>query len=163
MKTELDIKINQLLESLSTANLKMSDALKRECQCLKKHDSEKLLTIIDIKKELSLFIENQTRTLHKHLIKSGIKKGIYGLQTYLETRPKSDDNPSLKLWLSIEILVKENKTINEGNGAIVELNRKHTLRSLDVLRGQTGTQANETYGSDGYTQKDKITRNISTA
>jgi len=91
----------------------------------------------------------------------GIKKGIYGLQNHLETRPKPDDNQTLKLWLSIEILLKKNKTLNEGNGAIVELNRKHTLRSLDVLRGQTGTQANETYGSDGYTQKEKITRNIS--
>jgi len=161
MKTELDTKLNQLLESLSTANLKMSDALKKEYECLTKYNNEELSTIIDKKKELSLFIENQTRTMHKHLIKMGIKKGIYGLQNHLETRPKPDDNQTLKLWLSIEILLKKNKTLNEGNGAIVELNRKHTLRSLDVLRGQTGTQANETYGSDGYTQKEKITRNIS--
>jgi len=163
MKTELDSKLNQLLESLSTANLKMCDALKKEHECLTKHDNEELLTVINEKKQLSLLIENQTRTIHKHLIEMGLKKGIYGLQTYLETRPKSDDNQTLKLWLSIEILLKKNKTHNEGNGAIVELNRKHTLRSLDVLRGQTGTQANETYGSDGYTQKEKITRNISIA
>jgi len=161
MTNELDIELNRLLESLSMASEKMSDVLKMEHEYLTKYNREGLLTIIDEKKQLGQLTETQTRTLHKHLTQKGVANGVYGLKKHLKSLTGSDDDQLLTLWLNIESLIEKNKTYNERNGAIVELNRKHAQRSLDVLRGQTGSPVSETYGADGYTQKEKNTRNIS--
>jgi Flagellar biosynthesis/type III secretory pathway chaperone len=64
-------------------------------------------------------------------------------------------------WQNIQSLAEDNKTLNHSNGAMIELNRRHVQRSLEVLRGQVGKETS-TYGADGQAMKSKISRNIST-
>lgn len=162
MKNENHHQLLELLQSLLNASQKMKETLQDEQDFLTAYDNEGILHVTATKKQITALIENHTKTLHKHLLNIGVPRGLYNLSTYLEQLTSTPDTKHLiKLWAGIEAFTIENKTANETNGAIVELNRRHAQRSLDVLRGQSGASIMDTYGSDGHAKKGKISRNIS--
>lgn len=152
----------ELLQSLLNASHKMKETLHDEQGFLTAYDNEGILKVTGVKKQITSLIENHTKTIHKYLLNIGIPRGLYNLSAYIEQLTSTPNTEqAIKLWASIEAFTIENKTANETNGAIVELNRRHAQRSLDVLRGQSGASTMDTYGSDGHAKKGKISRNIS--
>ena len=61
-------------------------------------------------------------------------------------------------WKQIQQLCAECKTLNEQNGASIELLSLHAKRSLDILKGKSS--AASTYGRDGVTQTDALTHTL---
>lgn len=154
------IELIQMLENISS---ELNNVLEREQDILKSNDSQQLLELSNEKKTLVSSLENHTKTTHVFLRNMNINKGLYGFSDFLSQIKPGDTQTLLQdTWLNIQTLADDNKKLNQINGSIIELNRRHTQRSLDVLRGQVSTSTS-TYGSDGQTMKSKVSRNISVA
>lgn len=161
MMTKLPEQLLELIQILENLSSQLNDVLNQEQVVLKSNDSQQLLELSKTKKALVSNLEKQTKTTHIFLRNMNISQGLYGLSDFLPQIKSSDEKTLVNdAWLNIQALSDENKKLNNTNGSIIELNRRHTQRSLDVLRGQISTP-NSTYGSDGQTMKTKVSRNIS--
>jgi len=151
----------ELVQIIEHTSKQFNELLEKESAILATQDNEQLLALSNHKKEMVLSLEKQTKTLHIFLHSLNINNGLYALSDLISNMPESKEQQLLSTtWLNIQSLSDSNKKLNEVNGSIIELNRRHTQRSLDVLRGQVGT-TNSTYGADGQSMKGKISRNIS--
>lgn len=153
----------KLLETLEHVSKQLNDVLQEEKSILRSPDSQELLSLSLTKKKLVSDLEKHTKTTHLFLKKININKGLYQLTSFI-SEIKSPDAHLLmsNLWSSVQELSNDNKKLNEVNGSIIELNRRYTQRSLDVLRGQIGTNS-ATYGSKGQVMNSKLSRSVTTA
>jgi len=153
-----------LLQTLETLSKQFSCTLGEEKEALEASDTEQLLRLSSTKKELASQLEHKTKTVHVFLKSININKGIYSLSNFIKNMKSGDIQLQLsKLWLNIQTVTESNKEQNTINGSIIELNRRYTQRSLDVLHGQTGNNSNTTYGADGQATRKKLSRTIFTA
>jgi len=153
-----------LLQTLESVSKQFDNTLKKEKKALEASDTEQLLQLSSAKKELANQLEDNTKTTHVFLKNININKGVYGLSDFIKRMKTGDIQLQLsKLWLNIQKLTDSNKEQNSINGSIIELNRRYTQRSLDVLHGQTGNNSSSTYGADGQATKKKLSRTIFTA
>ncbi|HIG78505.1 MAG TPA: flagellar protein FlgN [Cycloclasticus sp.] len=163
MTTHSTDQLTQLLQTLESISKQLNDALILEKSVLETPDNQQLLDVSAIKKERVSSLESHTKATHLFLKNRGVNKGLYGLQALISTlTPKDKKTLVSELWLNIQSLSDANKKLNDVNGSIIELNRRYTQRSLDVLRGQVGG-SHSTYGADGQSMKSKISRNLSIA
>lgn len=154
--------LNSLLTKLESLSKKMADILLEEQDLLNASDAKELIGLAKKKKEIVTSLEQTTRITHKFLLSFNIKNGLYGLSDFIEQQPAEVKDTLQNTWLSTKKSIQQNKHVNDINGSIIELNRRFTQRSLDVLRGQIGS-GNETYGANGQSQKGTLSRNISIA
>lgn len=153
----------ELIQTLENISSQLNEILKKEQTILNLNDSQQLIELSNEKKALVSNLENHTKITHVFLKNMDINKGLYGFSDFLSQIKSPDIKTLLKnSWLNIQTLAEDNKKLNHTNGSIIELNRRYTQRSLDVLRGQVST-ATSTYGSDGQAMKSKVSRNISIA
>ena len=153
----------ELIQQLEHISGQLNSTLKKEHAVLKLKDSQQLLELSDEKKALVTHLENHTKTTHIFLRNMNINKGLYGFSDALSSLAPGGIKTLLeKAWSNIQALAEDNKKLNQINGSIIELNRRHTQRSLDVLRGQASTTTS-TYGADGHAANSKVSRNISIA
>jgi flagella synthesis protein FlgN len=151
----------ELLRNLDNISNCLNETLKEEQAVLKLTDNQQLTTLSATKKALVSSLEAQTKSIHVLLKNNRINKGLYGLSNFIEQLNPGEGKQTLtELWASIQALSEDNKKLNDINGSIIELNRRYTQRSLDVLRGQIGV-SNSTYGSDGQAMTSKVSRNLS--
>jgi flagella synthesis protein FlgN len=151
----------ELLRNLDNISNCLNETLKEEQAVLKLTDNQQLTTLSTTKKALVSSLEAQTKSIHVLLKNNRINKGLYGLSDFIEQLNPGEGKQTLtELWASIQALSEDNKKLNDINGSIIELNRRYTQRSLDVLRGQIGV-SNSTYGSDGQAMTSKVSRNLS--
>lgn len=61
-------------------------------------------------------------------------------------------------WAQIQLICSECRTLNEQNGASIELLTHHAKRSLDILKGKP--RGSNTYGRNGVTQSDPLTHTL---
>jgi len=155
------IKLLQAIESISK---QFNHTLNEEKEALTTSDSEQLLHLSSTKKKLATQLEQGTKTTHVFLKKLNINKGIFGLSDFIKHMNAGEVKRQLsKQWLNIQQLTDMNKELNTLNGSIIELNRRHTQRSLDVIHGQIDNNSNSTYGADGQATKKNLSRNITKA
>jgi flagella synthesis protein FlgN len=83
----------------------------------------------------------------------GIKE--YFLRAEVAGQPTTE---TLNNWKQIQLICSECRTLNEQNGASIELLTLHAQRSLDILKGKT--RGSSTYGRDGVTQRDPLTHTL---
>ncbi|ORU94554.1 MAG: flagellar biosynthesis protein FlgN [Cycloclasticus sp. symbiont of Bathymodiolus heckerae] len=161
MTTHSSEQLLELVQTLEHISSQLNDILEQEQTVLKAQDSQQLTILSVKKKSLVSALENHTKTVHIFLHNMNVKKGLYGLSNLIsEIKSETEKQLLSTSWLRTQTLSEANKKINEVNGSIIELNRRHTQRSLDVLRGQVGATSS-TYGADGHAMKNKISRNIS--
>jgi|TARA_R110002096_G_scaffold268308_2_gene461986 flagellar biosynthesis protein FlgN len=152
-----------LLQTLTTLSNQLNDLLKQEKISLETPNSIDLLTLSSAKKRLVSELENNTKKTHVFLKKINVTRGLYQLNDFISQLKITDKKQVMSdLWSDVQRLSIDNKSQNEVNGSIIELNRRYTQRSLAVLRGQLGGN-NTTYGSNGQSMSSKISRNITTA
>jgi len=153
----------ELVQVLESTSKHFNDLLEQESTVLASQNNDELIAVSGQKKSMVATLEKQTKTLHIFLLSLNINNGLYGLSDAISNMSViAEQQPLSTAWLNIQSLSDANKRLNEVNGSIIELNRRHAERSLDVLRGQVGT-TNATYGADGHAKKGTVSRNISIA
>ncbi|MDX2425649.1 MAG: flagellar protein FlgN [Cycloclasticus sp.] len=163
MNTQSIDQLIKLLETLENVSNQLNDALKQEKEILRTPDSQELLALTFTKKKLVSDLENLTKTTHLFLKKHNVEKGLYQLSNFISDVMPADSQLLLNnSWSTIQKLSIDNKKLNELNGSIIELNRRYTQRSLDILRGQIGTNS-ATYGSKGQVMSSRLSRSVNTA
>ncbi|PCI22393.1 MAG: flagellar biosynthesis protein FlgN [Piscirickettsiaceae bacterium] len=160
MSTPSTAELKTLIKNLDQLSVSMGDLLADEQLQLNSSASEELAKTATKKKLIVSKLEQATKVTHKYLLNLNIKNGLYGLSDYIDQLSNETKEPLNDIWLATKKHLEHNKQLNEVNGSIIELNRRFTQRSLDVLRGQMGASM-ETYGSDGQSHKSNLSRNIS--
>lgn len=65
---------------------------------------------------------------------------------------------SISNWSQIQFICSKCRTLNEQNGASIELLAYHTKRSLHILKGKS--HSSNTYGPDGTTHSDPFSHTL---
>jgi len=117
-----------------------------------KIDPTTLSSVAASKKELVAQLDQFTKQLTQVLATEKLFINQDGVSCYLEKAKAIDLNTetALQHWLTIETLSKKCKSLNEQNGASIDLLNRHTQRSLQILRGKS--HLTSTYGPDGSTR-----------
>ena len=126
---------------------KLYELLSTEYEHLKqKIDPITLSTLATNKKELVAQLEQFSKQLSQVLATEKLSINQEGVVSYLEKAKGAafSTDKALQHWLDIETLSKNCKSLNEQNGASIDLLSRHTQRSLQVLRGKS--QLASTYG-----------------
>ncbi|MEW5011505.1 MAG: flagellar protein FlgN [Cycloclasticus sp.] len=153
-----------ILQTMVDLSTQFNELLLKEKKALENSNSELLLDVSTAKKSLAIRLEHSTKTAHTFLNNIKLNKGLYGLGDFIKRMKPSDSQRQLtQHWLDIQSLTEANKQLNDANGAIIELNRRHAQRSIDILHGHTGNNNSATYGADGQAMKKRAGRKISVA
>lgn len=132
---------------------KLSELLSAEFDLLQRqNDPAALATLATGKKELVGQLEQFTKQLSQVLATEKLPFGQEGVTTYLAKAQAAQFNiaPALQTWQQLANLGQKCRSLNEQNGASIELLNRHTQRSLQILRGKS--QLTSTYGPDGNTR-----------
>lgn len=130
----------------------LHNLLLQESQALKARVAEEIAALA-LKKQNSVdSIVHQTELQNRFFESRQIPNGEAGLEYLLGKLDK--ENPDLGELRSYQKKIREDlkrcKTLNERNGASIELMNRHTRRALDILR--SGGNPAQTYGPDGNTR-----------
>lgn len=112
------------------------------------------------KKQLVIQLEQFNVQCGQLLTTENLPNSPEGIKDYFQ-RAEAIGLPvteAINNWAKIQSLCSECRTLNEQNGASIELLAYHTKRSLHILKGKP--QGSNTYGSDGITQSDTFTRTL---
>lgn len=132
---------------------KLLGLLEREYEHLKqKIDPNTLSALAAQKKEVVAQLEQFSKQLNQVLATEKLAMNQQGVMSYLEKAHAANLNTheALQYWLDITNLSKKCRSLNEKNGASIDLLSRHTQRSLQILRGKS--QLTSTYGPDGSTR-----------
>lgn len=130
----------------------LHDLLQQESQALKTRLVEEIAALARKKQNSVDRIVHKMELQNRFFESRKIPKGEVGLEHFLGGFDK--ENPGLGELRSYQRKIRETlercKTLNEHNGASIELMNRHTRRALDILRN-AGNPA-QTYGPDGNTR-----------
>ena len=137
------------------------EQLTREADTLKKPLHTELINdIATSKKQLVAQLEQFNTQCGQILATEKLPNNQEGLTTYFqraETAGLQTVEP-INHWAQIQFICSGCRTLNEQNGASIELLAYHTKRSLHILKGKT--HSSNTYGPDGATQSDPFTHTL---
>jgi len=162
MKSEQYDHMKKHLELLTKLSLEMNTLLNGEKAVLDSGNNSEIIELASKKKICVTSLETQTRSFHQYLLNIPLKNGLYGLSDFFQGHLSEENTTLDKNWLSIQKTTEDNKRLNNLNGSILELNRLYVKRSLEALQGQL-TTSSKTYGADGQTEKNIISRHFSIA
>ena len=135
--------------------------LTREADTLKKSPHTELINNIAVnKKQLVMQLEQFNMQYGQILATEKLPNNQEGIKEYFQ-RAEAAGLPtaeSTSNWAQIQFICSECRTLNEQNGAGIELLAYHTKRSLHILKGKT--HSSSTYGPDGTTQNDTFSRTL---
>ena len=135
--------------------------LTQEADTLKKPLHTELIdNIAANKKQLVMQLEQFNMQCGQILATVKLPNNQEGIKEYFQLA-KSAGLPtaeSINNWADIQSTCSECRTLNEQNGAGIELLAYHTKRSLHILKGKT--HSSNTYGPDGATQGDPFTHTL---
>ncbi|MCK9608689.1 MAG: flagellar protein FlgN [Methylomonas sp.] len=140
---------------------KLFELLNAEYEQLKvKSDPMTIASLAAHKKDVVAQLEQFSKQLGQVLATEKLLVSQEGIQTYLAKAKASGINiaDSHRYWLDIAALTKTCRTLNEKNGASIDLLSRHTQRALQVLRGKS--QLATTYGPDGSTRSELFSHTL---
>jgi flagella synthesis protein FlgN len=151
----------KLLSNGLKLTLNLLELLKAECRQLKaKTDPALLSTLAESKKELVNQLEQFSKQLGQVLATEKLVVNQDGVLSYLAKAKAAGINisESSNSWMNITALSKTCRTLNEQNGASIDLLSRHAQRSLQILRGKT--LLTSTYGPDGTTRSELFSHTL---
>lgn len=83
------------------------------------------------------------------------------LQDWLRQRDRHSGSRLIPLWQQLESLLTACRQLNQLNGGLIEINRRHSQRALGILLGKT--EETELYSSAGATQGSGYSRTLARA
>lgn len=156
--------LKNLLESIFNLNQRLNQSLLEESLVLKQSLSAETLNTIAAQKTHLVTELNQKTTVLTNLIgSSSMSKIGIDIKAYIKglTISNSVKNELASAWLSIEDSLTSNQSLNEQNGATLELLSRHQRRRLQILSGQNPTT--QTYGPDGVTHYGQSSKALASA
>ena len=151
----------KLLSNGLKLTLNLLELLKAECRQLKvKNDPALLAMLAESKKELVNQLEQFSKQLSQVLATEKLVVNQDGVLSYLAKAKAAGINTaeSSNSWMNITSLSKTCRTLNEQNGASIDLLSRHAQRSLQILRGKT--LLTTTYGPDGNTRSELFSHTL---
>jgi flagella synthesis protein FlgN len=151
----------KLLNNGLKTTQKLLELLNAESDNLRQHtDPNALLLIAANKREVVVQLEQFSKQLGQVLATEKLVADHDGINHYLVKAQAAgigvDD--SRGCWTNITALLKKCRTLNEQNGAGIDLLSRHTQRSLQILRGKS--QLASTYGPDGSTRSELFSHTL---
>lgn len=140
---------------------KLFELLTAEYEQLKQQtDPVSLSTLASQKKDTVSQLEQFSKQLSQVLATEKLLINPEGITSYLSKAQTAgiDVSGSSKCWQDITALSKQCRSLNEQNGASIDLLSRHTQRSLQVLRGKS--QLATTYGPDGTTRSELFSHTL---
>lgn len=135
--------------------------LTQEADTLKKFPHAELINDIAAnKKRLVMQLEQFNTQCGQILATEKLPNNQGGIKEYFQ-RAEAAGLPtaeSINNWAQIQFTCSECRSLNEQNGASIELLSYHAKRSLHILKGKP--HSSNTYGPDGSTQSGQFTRTL---
>ncbi len=135
--------------------------LNLEADALKKNQPAELINNIAAnKKQLATQLEQFNSQLGQVLATENLPNNQESIKEYFR-RAETAGLPAAGLtgnWTQLMLVCADCRSLNEQNGAGIDLLSRHTKRSLDILKGKP--EFANTYGSDGSTQSDRYSRTL---
>lgn len=147
-----------ILNALQLAR-QLHQELIREAEALKKNQQAELITSIAAsKKQLVTQLEQFNSQLTQVLATEKLPNNQESVKEYFKRADAAGLSASVSVenWAQLMRVCADCRTLNEKNGASIDLLSHHTKRSLDILKGKP--EFANTYGSDGRTRSDRYTR-----
>jgi flagellar biosynthesis protein FlgN len=112
------------------------------------------------KKQLVMQLEQFNMQCGQILATEKLPNNQEGIKAYFQRAESSGllAAESINNWAQIQLICAECRTLNEQNGAGIELLAYHTKRSLHILKGKP--HLSSTYGPDGTAQNDSFTHTL---
>jgi flagella synthesis protein FlgN len=132
----------------------------QEADTLKKPLHTELNNIAANKKQLVCQLEQFNVQCGQILATEKLLNNQEGIKVYFQ-RAQAAGLPTAELinnWAQIQFICSECRTLNEQNGAGIELLAYHAKRSLHILKGKP--HSSNTYGPDGAAQSDPFTHTL---
>lgn len=149
-----------ILNALQLAQ-ELHQELSREADALKKTQQAELINNIAAnKKQLVVQLEQFNAQLSQVLATEKLPNNQESISEYFKRAETAGLLPaeSIGNWTQLMLVCAECRSLNEQNGASIDLLSRHTKRSLDILKGKP--EFANTYGADGSTQSDRYTRTL---
>ncbi len=135
--------------------------LNREADALKKTQQAELINAIAAsKKQLVAQLEQFNAQLAQVLATEKLANNQDSIKEYFkrgETAGLSTELASGN-WVQLMQVCAECRSLNEQNGAGIDLLSRHTKRSLDILKGKP--EFANTYGANGITQSERHSHSL---
>lgn len=154
-----------LAEKLLANGLKSAqqlfELLNRESEQLKNQaDFSQLSVIAAGKQEAAGQFEQFSKQFGQLLATEKLSVSPEDVKRYFEKAEAARINigDTWNLWSRIVDLVKASRSLNEQNGACIELLNRHTQRGLQILRGKSNLAT--TYGPDGSTRSELFSHTL---
>jgi flagella synthesis protein FlgN len=149
-----------ILNALQSAE-QLYQELNKEAEALKKTQQAELIgNIAANKKQLVMQMEQFNAQLTQVLATENLPNNQESIKEYFR-RAESAGMSTTELtnnWTQLMLTCAECRSLNEKNGAAIDLLSRHTKRSLDILKGKP--EFTNTYGADGSTQSDRQTHTL---
>lgn len=154
-----------IAEKLLAALLKHSHTLLRLLQTEQQMLGQKLQADIIAataanKKTVVSQLEQLGKQFEQVLATEKLTFGKEGFDHYLSKAKQSgfDISQSQQAWQQLTDLSRQCRSLNEQNGASIELLTRHTQRSIQILRGRS--LLTTTYGPDGCTRNELFSHTL---
>jgi len=151
----------KLLNSGFIAIQKLLELLNAESESLaQKTDPAILSGIAADKREVVAHLEQFSAQLGQILATENLSANHEGINHYLSKAQAVgiDIGDTRSCWANITALSKKCRTLNEQNGASIDLLSRHTKRALEILKGKS--QLASTYGPDGSTRSELFSHTL---
>jgi len=149
-----------ILNALQLAQ-ELHQELSREADALKKTQQAELINNIAAnKKQLVVQLEQFNAQLSQVLATEKLPNNQESISEYFKRAETAGLLPAASIgnWTQLMLVCAECRSLNEQNGAGIDLLSRHTKRSLDILKGKP--EFANTYGADGSTQSDRYSRTL---
>ncbi len=153
--------IEKLFQNGLNLNLNLLDLLSNEAESLKNRaHSNTISTIAVNKKEIVFQLEQFTKQISQVLATEKLQLTPVGIADYFQKAEKANLNTTISngYWNEIISISRQCRTLNEKNGACINLLSQHTQRALHILKGKS--QRLTTYGPDGSTQSERFSHSL---
>jgi flagellar biosynthesis protein FlgN len=151
----------KLLNNGLKATQKLLELLNIESDNLRQNSDPNALSVIAVnKREVVVQLEQFSKQLGQVLATEKLAVDYDGVNHYLIKAQAAGISigDSRNCWSNITALLKKCRTLNEQNGAGIDLLSRHTQRSLQILRGKS--QLASTYGPDGSTRSELFSHTL---
>lgn len=151
----------KILGSTLSSVQKLFELLNRESESLiLKSDPATLSLIVANKKEVVVELELYSKQLGQVLATEKLAADHDGIQQYLNIAQSAGIHISdcRACWSNITALLKKCRTLNDQNGASIDLLSRHTQRAIQILKGKS--QTTNTYGPDGSARSEMFSHTL---
>lgn len=139
----------------------LCQTLKDEATALKNTEAAELIIALAAqKRELILKLEQINGQLTQVLASERLNNDQAGMDEYFNRAQQLglQVTESTSNWRHLMSQCEQCRSLNEQNGARIDMLLRHTQRSLDILKGQP--ESISVYGANGKTQSARYTRTL---